>query len=54
MVHITNTLDTQNLKVHCNGTHNKHPEYTESPGALQWFSQQTRWIHRISRSTAMV
>ena len=32
---LTNTLGTQNLK-HCNGTHNKHPGYTESQGALQW------------------
>ena len=35
---ITNTLDTQNLKKHCNGIHNKHPGYTESQGALQWYS----------------
>ena len=32
MVHITNTLDTQNLKEHCNGIVNKHPGYTESQG----------------------
>ena len=38
MVHITSTLDTQNLKAHCNGIVNKHPEYTESQGALQWYS----------------
>ena len=38
MVHITNTLDTQNLKEHCNGIHNKHPGYTESQGALQWYT----------------
>ena len=31
MVSLTNTLDTQNLKEHCNGTHNKHFGYTESP-----------------------
>ena len=35
---ITNTLDTQNLKEHCNGIVNKHPGYTESQGALQWYS----------------
>ena len=34
----TNTLDTQNLKEHCNGIVNKHPGYTESQGALQWYS----------------
>ena len=38
MVHITNTLDTQNLKVQCNVIVNKHPGYTESQGALQWYS----------------
>ena len=64
MVHITNTLDTQNLKEHCNsivtntldtqntlvnkhtqnlkehcnGIVNKHAGYTESKGALQWYS----------------
>ena len=38
MVHITNTLDTQNLKVHCTGIVNKHPGYTESQGALQCYS----------------
>ena len=38
MVHITNTLDTQNLKKHCNGVVNKHPVYTESQGTLQWNS----------------
>ena len=38
MVHITNTLDTQNLKEHWNGIVKKHPGYTESPGALQWYS----------------
>ena len=27
MVQLTNTLDTQNLKEHCNGTHNKHLGY---------------------------
>ena len=54
MVYLTNTLDTQNLKEHCNGTHYKHPGYTESQGTLQWYSQQTRWIHGILRSTAMV
>ena len=54
MVHITSTLDTQNLKAHCNGTHNKHPGYTESQCALQWYSYQTPWIPRISRNTAMV
>ena len=48
MVHITNTLDTQNLKEHCNGIVNKHPGYTESQGALQWYSKQTHWVHRIS------
>ena len=37
MVHITNTLDTQNLKEHCNGIVNKHPGYTEFQGALQWY-----------------
>ena len=31
------TLDKQNLK-HCNGIVNKHPGYTESQGALQWYS----------------
>ena len=35
MVQVTKTLDTHNLKVHCNGTHNKHLGYTESLGALQ-------------------
>ena len=54
MVWLTNTLDTQNLNEHCNGIVNKHPGYTESQGALQWYSLQTRWIHRISRSTAIV
>ena len=54
MVHITNTLDTQNLKGHCNSIVNKHPGYTESQGTLQWYSKQTPWVHRISRSTAMV
>ena len=39
---------------HCNGIVNKHPGYTESQGALQWYSLQTPWIHRISRITAMV
>ena len=34
----TQTLDTQNLKEHCNGIVNKHPGYTESQGALQWYS----------------
>ena len=34
----TPTLDTQNLKEHCNGIVNKHPGYTESQGALQWYS----------------
>ena len=38
MVHITSTLDTQNLKEHCNGIVNKHPGYTESQGTLQWYS----------------
>ena len=38
MVQLTNTLDTQNLKEHCNGIVNKHPGYTESQGALQWYS----------------
>ena len=38
MVHITNTLDTQNLKEHCNSIANKHAGYTESQGALQWHS----------------
>ena len=37
MAHITNTLDTQNLKEHCNGIVYKHPGYTES-GTLQWYS----------------
>ena len=34
MVYITNTLDTQNLKEHCNGIVNKHriSGYTESQG----------------------
>ena len=54
MVHITNTLDTQNLRAHCNSIVNKHPGYTESQGTLQWYSKQTPWVHRISRSTAMV
>ena len=26
MVQLTNTLDTQNLKEHCNGIVNKHPQ----------------------------
>ena len=38
MVHITSTLDTQNLKEHCNGIVYKHPGYTESQGALQWYT----------------
>ena len=38
MVHITNTLDKQNLKEHRNGIVNKHLGYTESQGALQWYS----------------
>ena len=38
MVQLTNTLDTQNLKEHCNGIVNKHPGYTESQGAQQWYS----------------
>ena len=38
MVQLTNTLDTQNLKEHCNGIVYKHPGYTESQGALQWYS----------------
>ena len=54
MVHITNTLGTQNHKEHCNGIVNKHAGYTESQGTLQWYSYPTRWIHRISRHTAMV
>ena len=37
MVQLTSTLDTQNLKEHCNSIVNKHA-----------------WIHRISRSIAMV
>ena len=39
MVQLTNTLDTQNLKEHCNGIVNKHPGYTESQGALQWYNK---------------
>ena len=35
MVHITNTLDTQNLPGHCNSIVNKHPGYKESQGTLQ-------------------
>ena len=54
MVLLTNTLDTQNLKEHCNGIVNKHAGYTKSQGTLQWYSYQTPWIHRISRITAMV
>ena len=54
MVHITNTLDAQNLRGHSNSIVNKHPGYTESQGTLQWYSKQTPWVHRISRSTAMV
>ena len=38
MVQLANTLDTQNLQEHCNGIVNKHPGYTESQGALQWYS----------------
>ena len=38
MVHITNTLDTQNLQEHCNGIVCKRAGYTESQGALQWYS----------------
>ena len=38
MVQLTNTLDTQNLKEHCNGIVNKHAGYTESQGALQWYT----------------
>ena len=38
MVHITNTLDTQNLKEHRNSIANKYAGYTESQGALQWYS----------------
>ena len=40
MVQLTNTLGTQNLKEHCNGIVNKHPGYTESQGALQWYSNK--------------
>ena len=54
MVWLTNTLDTQYLKEHCNGIVNKHAGYSESQGTPQWYSKQTPWIHRISRSTAMV
>ena len=38
MVHITNTLDTQNLNEHCNGIVNKLTGYAETQGALQWYS----------------
>ena len=38
MVHITSTLDTQNLKAHCNGIVNKHPGHTETQAALQWYT----------------
>ena len=38
MVYLTNTLDTQNLKEHCNGIVNKPSGYTKSLGALQWYS----------------
>ena len=38
MVHITNTLDLQDLQAHCNGIVNRHAGYTESQGALQWYS----------------
>ena len=38
MVHITNTLDKQNHKEHCNGIVNKHRGYTESQGTLQLYS----------------
>ena len=41
MVHITNTLDTQNLKAHCNGIVNKHPGYTKFQGTQEWYSLQT-------------
>ena len=30
MVQLTNTLDTQNLKEHCNGIVNRHPGYTNT------------------------
>ena len=35
---VNSTLDTQNLKEHCNGIVNKHAGYTESQGALQWYT----------------
>ena len=41
MVQLTNkTLDTQNLKEHCNGIVNKHAGYTESQEALQWYTNK--------------
>ena len=52
MVHITNTLDTQNLKEHCNGIVNKHPN-TESQGALGIVTN-TLDTQNIRRDTAMV
>ena len=38
MVKFANTLDTQNLKEHCNSIVNKHHGYTKSQGTLQWYS----------------
>ena len=40
MVQLTNTLDTQNLKEHCNGIVNKQPGQTESQGKLQWYTNK--------------
>ena len=51
MVHITNTLDTQNLKEHCNGIVNKHAGYTESQGTAM--VQLTNTMD-TQRNTAMV
>ena len=51
MVQLTNTLDTQNLKEHCNGIANKHAGYTESQGTAM---VHTHTLDTISRSTAMV
>ena len=38
MVKLTDTVGTHNLKEHCNGIVNKLAGYTESQGALQWYT----------------
>ena len=38
MVYLANTLDTQNRKERRNDIVNKHPGYSKSQGAVQWYS----------------